>query len=308
MARTTHRPPSAARRATLLPLLLASACSSVPYTGRSRVNWVPESQELALGIEAFQEVKGESRLIPSGPQYDMVKRVADKIAAAADRDAAERGEKLGFAWEVILIDSPTVNAWCLPGGKMGVYTGILPVTQSETGLAVVMGHEVAHAVARHGAERMTQAGLSQAALSAAAVGLGTAGASTKEAVMTALGVGANVGVMLPFSRTHESEADHIGLILMAKAGYDPREGPKLWERMQQMSGGGPPELLSTHPAPATRIADMNKIMPEMVAIYEKTTGTGAPVKATPAKESAPPSEGAAPSKSKKPAIPSGGGA
>jgi predicted Zn-dependent protease len=129
-----------------------------------------------------------------------------------------------------------------------------------------MGHEVAHAVAHHGAERMSQASLGQATLEAASVSLGSTSAATKEAVMAALGMGADVGVMLPFSRTHESEADHIGLILMAKAGYDPREGPKLWERMQQMSSSSTPELLSTHPAPATRIADMNKIMPAMVKI------------------------------------------
>jgi metalloendopeptidase OMA1, mitochondrial len=262
----------------ILLALAGASCQTVPYTGRSQLNLVSQNEEIQLGVQAYQEVRKDpkTKLITSGAQYDMVQRVAKAIAAAADRDAKSRGAELGFQWEAILIDSPTVNAWCLPGGKMGVYTGILPVTQSEAGLAVVMGHEVSHAVARHGAERMTQGSFAQAVDAGLSVGLSRSSASTRSAVMGGFGVFANYGVLLPFSRTHESEADHIGLILMAEAGYDPREGPKLWQRMLQASGSGPMEILSTHPSPETRIQDMEHWMPEILEKYYKPAAGGHP--------------------------------
>lgn len=297
------------RRILPVAVALAAACSSVPYTGRSQFNLVDADTEAQLGLQAFQEVIGKEKLVKSGSQYEMVKRAADKIAAAADRDAKERGAPLGFHWEVVLIESPQVNAWCLPGGKMGVFTGILPVTKDEAGLAVVLGHEVSHAVAHHGAERMSQSMTAEIILGAADLGLSRSDPATRQAVIGALGAGANVGVLLPFSRTHESEADHIGLLLMAEAGYDPREGPKLWQRMQQLGGQQPPEWMSTHPSHETRIKDMEAWMPEALKRYDAA-------KANPKKTTAPPAAGAASAgpqpgaatKPKKPPIPLGGGA
>jgi predicted Zn-dependent protease len=271
--------------------IFLGACQSVPYTGRSQFNILSPSEENDMGVQAYQEVRKDpkTKILTTGADYDMVKRVATNIAAAADKDAAARGAKLNFQWEVMLVDSPTVNAWCMPGGKMCVYTGILPVTQSEAGLAVVLGHEVSHAVARHGGERMSQGTIANAASSALEVGLGNSSPATKGAVMQAFGAVANYGAILPYSRAHESEADHIGLILMSEAGYDPREGPKLWQRMIQLSG-----FTSTHPAPETRIKDMEGWMPEILEKYYK----GAPAN---------PKNPNPNDKTKKPAVPSGVG-
>lgn len=220
-----------------------------------------------MGLQAYQEVLTTEKIINNGPQAEMVKRVAQRIATAADADAARRGAALGFDWQVSLIDSPQVNAWCMPGGKMGVYTGILPVAKTEAGLAVVMGHEVAHAVARHGGERVTQQLGAEVILQVIDLGLSKTSAATHQAVMAGLGAGAQVGVLLPFSRQHESEADHIGLLIMAEAGYDPREAPKLWERMSQLGGEKPPEFLSTHPSNETRIQQLNDWMDEALKLY-----------------------------------------
>ncbi|MBL8692464.1 MAG: M48 family metallopeptidase [Planctomycetes bacterium] len=286
--------------------LLSIACQTVPYTNRTQLALHSESEMNQLGLQAFQQTLSESKTITTGPQFTMVKKVSDRIAAAAENP--EPGmEKPGYQWQVALIDSPQINAWCLPGGKMGVYTGILPVTQDEAGLAVVMGHEVAHAIAQHGNERMSQGVLAQFGLTAADAFAGVAKMSptARQGLMEILGAGTNVAIMLPFSRSHESEADHIGLILMAKAGYDPSEAPKFWERMAKMAGGGgTPEFLSTHPSHETRIKDLQGWIPEAMKYY-KPGGTApvAPVKGpqTPAGSAAP--SGSVP----KPKIPSGGG-
>src|SRR5215470_19411125 len=236
----------------LIALLLAAGCATVPYTNRSQLMLVSESDDLALGATAYGEVLKKSN-IESDPQItEVVQRVGKRIAAVAD--------KPGYQWEFTVIDDPkTANAFCLPGGKVAVYTGIFPMAHDENGLATVIGHEVAHALARHGAERMSQDTLLQVGAAGVAVAAGVSGTSgaTQQAIMQAYGLGSTVGVALPFSRSQESEADHIGLILMAKAGYDPDAAIGLWQRMEAAErGNSPPEWLSTHPAPATRIQDL----------------------------------------------------
>ena len=204
-------------------------------------------------------------------EIEPVKRVAARIVEAAKRSKyAEMAQQ--FQWEVTVIkDDQTANAFALPGGKMAVYTGIFPMAKTEAGLAAVMGHEVVHALARHGAERMSQGQATSIGVEVlgTAAGVGTGSAALGQATMAALGVGAQVGMLLPFSRKHESEADYIGILLAADAGYDPRESVALWERMGQMSGGGAPaEFMSTHPSHETRIDQLKKWMPEAMAIYQ----------------------------------------
>lgn len=245
------------RSAAVLALLTASGCVTTPVTGRKAFNVASIEDDKQLGADAYQEVLKESKLKDSGPDYDMVKRVVDRIAAVSDDP--------GFQWEVHVIDDPkTVNAWCMPGGKIAVYTGILPVTKDETGLAVVLGHEIGHAIARHGTERMSQQSILQAGLSAASLKYSSL-AEYQELVGTA----ANLFVFMPFGRDQELEADHIGLIYMARAGYDPEQAVDFWKRMASQSKEAPPEFLSTHPADQTRIDQLNALMPEAEAIYRK---------------------------------------
>jgi predicted Zn-dependent protease len=201
----------------------------------------------------------------------MLRTVGARIARATEELMRERGleeDLKNYKWEFNLIeDDKTVNAWCMPGGKVAFYTGILPITRNETGIAVVMGHEIAHAIAKHGNERMSQGLLTQLGGAALSVALSTQPAATSNLFMTAYGVGAQVGFLLPYSRVHESEADRIGLILMAKAGYDPREAVPFWRRMNEKGGARPPELLSTHPAPETRIKQIEALLPEALKYY-----------------------------------------
>jgi predicted Zn-dependent protease len=261
--------PNVRRSAALLAVGLAlAACSTVPVTGRKRINLIPESQELALGEEAYAEVLKENQLTDNQRWTEIVKRVAARITPVTDEP--------GLPWEVNVIESNEMNAFCLPGGKIAFYTGILPICRNEAGVAVVMGHEIAHAIADHGTERMSQGLLAQ--IGAEAVGIATEGSAYQKEIMAAFGLGANYGVMLPFSRKHESEADHIGLVYMAKAGYDPEEAVRFWQRFASMkSGGAPPEWLSTHPADATRIADLQALMPDALELYRaapKQVGLG----------------------------------
>jgi predicted Zn-dependent protease len=205
----------------------------------------------------------------------MVRRVGNRIAKATETFLAETGQKgtiKNFKWEFNLIeDDKTVNAWVMPGGKAAVYTGILPYTQNETGLAVVLGHEVAHALADHGNERMSDALVAQMGGMALSVALSSQTQQTQQLFMTVYGAGATVGFLLPYSRLHESEADRIGLTLMARAGYDPRQAIPFWERMSKQEGkSSPPQFLSTHPAPKTRIADIQKYIPEALPYYYKS--------------------------------------
>jgi predicted Zn-dependent protease len=248
-------------------------CETNPYTGRHQLLMTSVDQEVQMGAQAYQQVKSDPkmRLSQDPREIEPVKRVAARIIEAAKR--SKYGEMAQqFQWEVTVIkDDKTMNAFALPGGKIAVYTGIFPVAKTEAGLAAVMGHEVVHALARHGAERMSQGQLANAALQVAGAAAGASGGGglMSQAAMAALGVGAQVGVLLPFSRKHESEADYIGILLAADAGYDPRESVHLWERMEQLSGGGgPSEFLSTHPGHETRIEQLKEWMPEALAIYQ----------------------------------------
>ena len=256
-----------------LPLGLLNGCETNPYTGRSQFLMTSVSDEMQMGAQAYDQVKTDPKMKQSQDprEIEPVKRVAARIIEAAKRSKyAEMAQQ--FQWEVTVIkDDKTMNAFALPGGKIAVYTGIFPVAKTEAGLAAVLGHEVTHALARHGAERMSQgqaASIGVQVLGAAA-GIGTGNAALGQATMAALGAGAQVGVLLPFSRKHESEADYIGILLAADAGYDPQESVHLWERMEKMSGGGgPSEFLSTHPGHETRIEQLKKWMPEAMAIYQ----------------------------------------
>jgi len=253
-------------------MTVVSGCETNPYTGRSQLLMTSVSEEMQLGAQAYSQVKNDPKLRQSQDprEVEPVKRIAARIIEAAKRSKyAEMAQQ--FQWEVMVIkDDKTANAFALPGGKMAVYTGIFPMAKTEAGLAAVMGHEVVHALARHGAERMSQGQLTNAGLqiAGAAAGATGGGGMLGQAAMAALGVGAQVGVLLPFSRKHESEADYVGILLAADAGYDPREAVVLWERMGQMSGGAPSEFLSTHPSHETRITQLKKWMPEAMAIYQ----------------------------------------
>ncbi|APF20916.1 M48 family metallopeptidase [Caldithrix abyssi] len=264
------------RRASiiLLPLLaFLMACSTVPITGRKQLNIIPAPQILSMSFQQYEQFLSEHKVITGTPEARMVQRVGQKIQNAVERYFSAKGmanRLSGYQWEFHLVEDPQINAWCMPGGKVVVYTGILPITQNETGLAVVMGHEIAHAVAEHGNERMSQGLLVQLGGLALSKALEEKPEETRNLFLTAFGIGSQVGVLLPYSRLHEKEADHLGLIFMAMAGYDPREAVKFWERMAKMSGGNkPPEFLSTHPSDETRIKNLKKILPDALKYYKK---------------------------------------
>lgn len=254
-----------------LLVLFISGCATVPVTGRRQLSLVPESELLTLSFSQYDQLLKESKLSTDQRQTAMIREVGKNIAAAADQFMAENGmesERKSYKWEFNLIqDDSTVNAFCMPGGKVAFYTGIMPICRDKNGIAVVMGHEVAHALAKHGGERMSQGLVTQLGGTALQVALQNKSAQTQALAMAAFGVGAQVGVLLPYSRLHESEADHIGLILMARAGYDPHVAVPFWERMDKAGGGRPPEFLSTHPAPESRIAAIQKEIPEAMKYY-----------------------------------------
>lgn len=245
-----------------LSLLVAVACYKVPVTGRTQFNVFSTSQEHRLGADAFRNLISKEKLSRNPDYAAAVKRVGDRIAAVSHAS--------GFEWRYAVIENDeTVNAFALPGGKIGVYTGMLPVARTEAGLATVMAHEVAHAVARHGGERMSLGVLLQLGADAIARGLRNGDPTVTSGVLQAYGIGTALAGTLPFSRKQETEADRIGLIYMAKAGYDPREAVPFWERMGRAARGGdaPPEFLSTHPGYRTRIANMRRWMPEAMEHY-----------------------------------------
>jgi len=257
----------------ILVFLLLMACAEVPITHRQSLQLLPESQLATLALQEYDKVLKSSKLSTNRQQVEMVREVGFKIAKASEAFLAEAGMQSQIKtlkWEFNLVeDDKLANAWVMPGGKAAVYTGILPYTQNKTGLAVVLGHEVAHAIAGHGNERMSQGLLAQMGGVALSVALSQNSAATRNLFMQAYGAGASVGLLLPYSRLHESEADRIGLTLMARAGYDPREAVPFWERMNQKAERRPPEFLSTHPAPATRIANIKKYIPEAMVYYRK---------------------------------------
>ena len=254
----------------LLVGTLVVACSTNPFTGKQTLALVPNSQILPMAFQQYNQFLSENKVVNGTADANMVKSVGQKIAAASERYLNANGYAgylADYRWEYNLVQSPDVNAWCMPGGKIVVYTGILPITKNEAGLAAVMGHEVAHALANHGQQRMSADQLQQ--LGAVGVGVATANSKNAEIFNTAYGLGSSVGVMLPFSRSHESEADHIGLILMAIAGYEPNVAAELWQRMQAQEQGAPPEFLSTHPSSTTRIQNIQAWVPEAKAEARK---------------------------------------
>ena len=255
----------------VLFLLSLAGCKSVPLTGRKQLSLLSSSQVQSMSYSQYDEVLRTSNVVTGTEQSEMVKRVGNRIKTAVETYLNEHhSAKLleGYAWEFNLIESDQVNAWCMPGGKVAFYTGILPVCQDEEGVAVVMGHEVAHAIARHGSERMSQGMVTQLGGVALAVAVQEKPAETQALFMGAYGLGSQVGVLLPFSRLHESEADQMGLTFMAMAGYDPRRAPEFWKRMSAMSGGAqPPEFLSTHPSHDTRVSQLNEWMPDAMVYY-----------------------------------------
>lgn len=254
-------------------LLFSYGCSTVPITGRSQLNIIPSSQILSMSFNQYDQFLKSHKLSKDKKKTALVKKVGGKIANAVERYFASKGltsELKDYQWEFNLVESPEINAWCMPGGKVVVYTGILPITKDETGLAVVMGHEIAHAIAEHGNERMSQGLLTNLGGLALSKALEKKPKETQTLWMSAFGIGAQVGVLLPFSRMHESEADHLGLIFMAMAGYNPEYAVNFWQRMASQAGGNkPPEFLSTHPSDETRINDLRKLLPEAKKYYKK---------------------------------------
>lgn len=249
------------------------SCATVPVTGRKQLSLVSSDEINTMSAQQYREVVTKGPISTNKEQTEMVKRVGVRIQKAVEQYMASKGasaQLAGFNWEFNLIqDDKTVNAWCMPGGKVAFYTAILPVCKDELGVAVVMGHEVAHAIANHGAERMSQGLLAEFGLSTISAAMGQNPTATQQIFMQAVGMGTNVG-MLKFSRSHESEADHMGLIFMAMAGYDPSSAPAFWERMATLSGGQqPPEFLSTHPSHETRIQDLKGWIPEANQYYKK---------------------------------------
>lgn len=255
----------------LAVLALFVACAKVPITGRSQLNLKSESELMGMGLTQYQQFLSEHPPLPATDQrVAMVRGIGDRLAAAAttylkENEAADR--VANFTWEFNVVDDPLVNAWCMPGGKVVVYTGLLPVAQDETGLALVMGHEIAHAIARHGNERISHA------MTVQGIGLTLQAFASENPTMAsdlflqAYGVGGQLG-MMAYGRKHESEADKMGLVFMAMAGYDPRVAPSFWERMSAQGGAKPPEWLSTHPSDQRRIADLNAYMPEAMKYYK----------------------------------------
>jgi len=251
---------------------LLTACATVPITGRKQMSLFPESQMIATSLTQYDSFLKENKLSTNKEQSAMVKRVGNRIAEKVEifmKDNGMADRIAGFAWEFNLVEDDTPNAWCMPGGKVVFYTGILPYTQTEAGLAVVMGHEIAHAIARHGNERMSQQMGIQALGTGLSMALNEKPAETQQIWMTAFGAVSNVGVMLPFSRSHENEADKMGLIFMAMAGYDPAVAVDFWKRMGESGGQKPPEFLSTHPADDTRVKNLQAFLPEAMKYYKK---------------------------------------
>ena len=244
----------------------------MPLTERKSLRLVSDSEMLPLSFQQYSEVLKKSKLSNDPSKVRMVRQVGERIARASEEFLKESGmesEINNYKWEFNLIeDDKTINAWCMPGGKVAVYTGILPVAQDENGLAVVMGHEIAHAIAKHGNERMSEGLLVQLGGATLSMALSKQPETTSQLFMGAYGVASNVGFMLPYSRVHESEADRIGLVLMARAGYDPRVAIPFWQRMNEKGGGRPPEFLSTHPAPETRIKNIEFLIPEAMRYYK----------------------------------------
>lgn len=256
----------------VITLFVFQTCSTVPLTGRSQLNMIPSSEMLAMSYQQYDIFLNENQLSTNAAEVNMVKRVGGNIQQAVEEYLSNNNLSArlnGYNWEFNLVEDEQVNAWCMPGGKVVVYTGILRVTNDEAGLAVVMGHEIAHAIAEHGNERMSQQLLQQVGAVGLMVAMKEEPVQTQTLWLTVYGVGTSVGFLLPYSRTQESEADHLGLIFMSMAGYDPYEATAFWQRMAKSGGATPPEFLSTHPSYDTRINNLNDWLPEAMKYYKK---------------------------------------
>jgi len=262
-----------ARIGYTLMIFLLMACQTVPITQRRQLTLIPSGQIMALSSENYNDFLKNHTVIENTDESRMVQKVGTAIKGAVERYFSERGlssQLDGYHWEFHLVKDDTVNAFCMPGGKVVVYSGIIPVAQDATGLAVVMGHEIAHAVAEHGNERMSQGLLTELGGMALSAALSEKPGETRQLFMTAYGIGSQVGVLLPYSRLQESEADHLGLIFMAMAGYDPHAAVDFWQRMaSHKQGGSPPEFLSTHPSDQRRIETIRQLIPEAMGYYRK---------------------------------------
>ena len=256
----------------MLAAFLLAGCVLNMVTGRKQLNLVNESDLQLMAADQYSTFLSDNKVLNSATNKDaaMVHRTGTNIANAIGEYYSNKGQESileGYKWEFNTIDSKEVNAWCMPGGKVVIYTGLLPVTQNETALAIVMGHEIAHAVAKHGNERMSQALVQQMGGMALSVAISQQPQKTQDLFLMSFGIGSTVGAMLPWSRQQETEADKFGLIFAAMAGYDPREAIPFWQRMSAAGGGSPPEFLSTHPSDATRMKNLEKFMPEALKFY-----------------------------------------
>ncbi len=254
-------------------VFLLIACSNVPITGRHQLNLLPQQTMLSMSLSEYDQFLKKNQLSKNPAQTQMVKRVGVRIQRAVEQYFAQNNmsdELSNYAWEFNLVENDEINAWCMPGGKVVVYTGILPLTKNDNGLAVVMGHEIAHAIAHHGNERMSQGLITQMGGVALSTALETEPEATRQIWMAVYGLGAQYGLMLPYSRLHENEADHLGLIFMSMAGYNPNAAVGFWQRMSAQKGGSaPPEFLSTHPSDKKRIENIKSLIPEAMKYYKK---------------------------------------
>jgi len=251
-------------------LIFVMACATVPLTGRRQFTIIPADQMLSLSADSYSQVLKESKISTNQKYVTSVRTVGQNLTAAVKQYLKQNGLESatqGYQWQYNVLVSNELNAWCMPGGQIAFYEGIMPVCQDDNGVAVVMGHEIAHAVAKHGNERMSQQLVLQLGGVALSEALKTQKETTQQLALLAFGVGTQLGVTLPYSRAHETEADELGLYFMAMAGYDPQKAPAFWERMQSQSSARMPEFLSTHPDPTNRIKNMQKIMPKAFEYY-----------------------------------------
>ena len=257
----------------LMTLIFISSCAKVPLTGRKQILLFSDKEILALSLQNYNEYLKETPLSKDIANSNKIKTIGKNISAAVETYLKQNGltaEVKNYAWDFQLVEEKSINAFCLPGGKVVFYEGILPITKNDNGIAVVMGHEIAHAVAKHSNERMSQQAMIEYGSAASGVLLNGKSEESKQIWNTAIGLGANIGVLLPYSRKHEYEADRLGLIFMAMAGYNPNEAVDFWSRMEKLSGGNStPEFLSTHPSSKKRIEEMKKNLPEALRYYKK---------------------------------------